>query len=175
MKRFLKLSLVLLTLVLFNKHAYSCDALNIEIGSQISKASEVLDFLDEHENNYADEDNTVRYDAYTSLYCPDLELDNTKLQVFVYDSKIVGIKLVTYNPDIEKNQIYEYAKNKYGNLNDEVTKEGWTGYRILKSGNDSILYGKHETMYGIYEELDISTEELVDYTMDEEGVIEDNI
>ena len=175
MKSFLKLSLVLLTLVLFNKHAYSCDALNIEIGSQISKASEVLDFLDAHEDNYADEDNTVRYDAYTSLYCPDLELDNTKLQVFVYDSKIVGIKLVTYNPDIEKNQIYEYAKNKYGNLNDEVTKEGWTGYRILKSGNDSILYGKHETMYGIYEELDISTEELVDYTMDEEGVIEDNI
>ena len=53
MKSFLKLSLVLLTLVLFNKHAYSCDALNIEIGSQISKASEVLDFLDEHyQENY---------------------------------------------------------------------------------------------------------------------------
>ena len=110
-----------------------------------------------------------------SLYCPDLELDNTKLQVFVYDSKIVGIKLVTYNPNIAKNQIYKYAKNKYGNLDDEVTREGWTGYRILKSGNDSILYAKHETMHGIYEELDISTEELVDYTMGEEGVIEDNI
>ena len=66
-------------------------------------------------------------------------------------------------------------KNKYGNLDDEVTREGWTGYRILKSGNDSILYAKHETMHGIYEELDISTEELVDYTMGEEGVIEDNI
>ena len=50
---------------------------------------------------------------------------------------------------------------------DEVKKKNWTGYKMISSGGRIILYQKIKEIDGTYESLDISTEELIDYTVGE--------
>lgn len=168
MKNFLKLIVLILTLVSFNKHAFSCNAIkNVSIGENFSKSSDILDFIDGHIAEDYDESITVEYETDTAEYCPNSGLDNTILKVFIYQSKIAGIRLETWNPDVEKNKIYEFVKNHYGNIDEEAKKENWTGYKDVSSGGRKLLYAKIEDLNGIIETLDITTEELMDYTVGE--------
>ena len=52
MKNFLKLIILVVSLFSFNKNVFSCDALNVSIGEDVSKASEVLDFRDKAFDTY---------------------------------------------------------------------------------------------------------------------------
>ena len=159
---------LILTLVLFNKSAFSCDAIkNVQLGEDFSRSSEILDFIDIHIPENYDEGVTVEYQSDTADYCPDIGLDNTILKVFIYQSKIAGIRLETEDPNIEENKIYEYASSVYGAIDNEVKKKNWTGYKMISSGGRIILYQKIKEIDGIYESLDISTEELIDYTVGE--------
>ena len=166
MKNFLKLIVLILILVLFNKSAFSCDAIkNVSVGENFSKSSEILYFIDGHIEEDYDESITVEYQSDTADYCPDSGLDNTILKVFIYQSKIAGIRLETWDPDIEKNKIYEFVKNHYGNIDEEPKGENWVGYKDASTGGIKILYAKIERSNGIVETLDITTEELMDYTV----------
>ncbi|SVC32081.1 uncharacterized protein METZ01_LOCUS284935 [marine metagenome] len=167
MKNFLKLIVLIVTLASFNKHAFSCDSLNVTIGDDFSKVTDILDFIDDYEAENYEEGTTAEYEAHTAIYCPDSGLDNTIIKVFIYQSKIAGIRLETEDPNIEENKIYEYASSVYGAIDDEVKKKNWTGYKMISSGGRIILYQKIKEIDGIYESLDISTEELIDYTVGE--------
>ena len=123
MKNFLKLIVLIVTLVSFNKHAFSCDSLNVTIGENFSKVTDILDFIDGQEEENYEEGTNVEYEGHTAIYCPDSGLDNTIIKVFIYQSKIAGIRLETENPDIEENKIYEYANSVYGAIDDEVKKK----------------------------------------------------
>ena len=167
MKNFLKLIVLIVTLVSFNKHAFSCDSLNVTIGDDFSKVTDILDFIDDYEAENYEEGTTAEYEDHTAIYCPDSGLDNTIIKVFIYQSKIAGIRLETEDPNIEENKIYEYASSVYGAIDNEVKKKNWTGYKMISSGGRIILYQKIKEIDGIYESLDISTEELIDYTVGE--------
>ena len=167
MKNFLKLIVLIVTLVSFNKHAFSCDSLNVTIGDDFSKVTDILDFIDDYEAENYEEGTTAEYESHTAIYCPDSGLDNTIIKVFIYQSKIAGIRLETEDPNIEENKIYEYASSVYGAIDEEVKKKNWTGYKMISSGGRIILYQKIKEIDGIYESLDISTEELIDYTVGE--------
>jgi len=167
MKNFLKLIVLIVTLASFNKHAFSCDSLNVTIGDDFSKVTDILDFIDDYEAENYEEGTTVEYEDHTAIYCPDSGLDNTIIKVFIYQSKIAGIRLETEDPNIEENKIYEYASSVYGAIDNEVKKKNWTGYKMISSGGRIILYQKIKEIDGIYESLDISTEELIDYTVGE--------
>jgi len=167
MKNFLKLIVLIVTLVSFNKHAFSCDSLNVTIGDDFSKVTDILDFIDDYEAENYEEGTTAEYEGHTAIYCPDSGLDNTIIKVFIYQSKIAGIRLETEDPNIEENKIYEYASSVYGAIDNEVKKKNWTGYKMISSGGRIILYQKIKEIDGIYESLDISTEELIDYTVGE--------
>ena len=174
MKNFLKLILLVVSLFSFNKNAFSCDALNVSIGEDVSKVSEVLDFIEDYVKEDYDEYTTVEYQDNTMYYCPDLGLDNTVLKVFIHQSKLAGIRLETWDPNLEKNNIYEYANNIYGELDNEVIKDDWIGYKDISSGGKIIYYSKYKEIDGTYETLDISTEELIDLTIGEDVVQADN-
>ena len=45
------------------------------------------------------------------------------IKVFIYQSKIAGIRLETEDPIIEENKIYEYASSVYGAIDEEVKKK----------------------------------------------------
>jgi hypothetical protein len=165
---------LILTLVLFNKSAFSCDALkNAKLGEDFSKSSEILDFIDTHLPENYDEDATVVYEASTADYCPDMGLDNTTLKVFIYDSKIAGMRLETLDLEVQKNEIYKFVKNYYGNIGKEP-KKNWTGYKDVSSGGNKLFYAKmrdnNGIVGGIIETFDISTEELINYTISEDIV-----
>lgn len=170
MKNFLKLILIAMSLFSFNKNAFSCDALNISIGEDFSKASEVIDVIEEYVKEDYEEYATVEYEDNTMYYCPDIGLDNTVLKVFIYESKVAGIRLETWDPSIEKNKIYEYAKSVYGNLEAEVKGDDWIGYKDISSGGKKIYYSKHKEIDGTYETLDISNEELIRFTVGEDVI-----
>tara|TARA_B100000029_G_scaffold516204_1_gene627630 strand:- start:985 stop:1509 length:525 start_codon:yes stop_codon:yes gene_type:complete len=170
MKNFLKLILIAMSLFSFNKNAFSCDALNISIGEDFSKASKVIDVIEEYVKEDYEEYVTVEYEDNTMYYCPDIGLDNTILKVFIYESKLAGIRLETWDPSIEKNKIYEYAKTVYGNLEAEVKGDNWTGHKDISSGGKKIFYSKYKEIDGTYETLDISNEELIRFTVGEDIV-----
>jgi len=175
MKKYFKFLLVLLTIVFFNKHALSCNALNIEIGSKISQVSEVFPFLEGHEEAYPEETDIVRYDDFASTYCPNSNLDTTMIQIFVYQSTISGIKLTTENPDEENKQIYNYTRDKYSIGNIELLKKGWTGIEVLKYDNDIVIYSKTKGAHGIIEELYISTKDFDQHTNDDGDMIVEGV
>ena len=168
MKNFLKILTILFAILCFNKQAYACDALDIDMGTKISKITNYLDFVYEEEEGTYDEEATLKYRGNTENYCPKLGLDNTVISIFVYDSKVVGIQLETWNPEIKKNQIYEFAKNRYGDMENEVKNENWIGHQDLSMGVKLIHYTKYKDFGEIYESLDISNEEYIDFTLQEE-------
>jgi len=175
MKKYFKFLLVLLTIVFFNKHAFSCDALNVKIGSGISQASEVFPFLEDHEEVYPDEINIVRYDDSASIYCPNSNLDGTMIQIYVFESTISGIKLTTNNPDEDNKQIYNYTRDNYSIGNIELLKKNWTGIEVLKYDNDIVIYSKRKISNVIVEELYISTKDFDQYTHDDGEMIIDGV
>ena len=171
MKNFLKLILLVVSLFSFNKNAFSCDALNITIGEEVSKTSEVLDFIGDYVQEDYDEYTTVEYQDSTIYYCPDIGLDNTILKVFIYQSKIAGIRLETWDIEIQENEIYKFVKNYYGFIDEDAEKKNWVGYKDLSIGDKKLFYAKMKYNNGfadgIMETFDITTEELMDYTVSE--------
>jgi hypothetical protein len=172
MKNFLRLITVILALVLFNKNAFSCDAIkNVSIGEDFSKSLEILDFIDGYTQEDYDENTTVEYQSDTADYCPDMGLDNTILKVFIYESKIAGIRLETWDIEVQENEIYKFVKSYYGTIDEEAKGKNWVGYKDLSIGNNKLLYGKMEhnngIVDGIIESFDITTEELMNYTASE--------
>ena len=53
---------------------------------------------------------------------PKSNLENTYINVFVYKSKVVGIRVETMDVGVKENEIYEFANNTYGNLSQEMKK-----------------------------------------------------
>ena len=67
-----------------------------------------LDFVYEEELDDEDKEfmeSTFKYRDMTEKYCPKMGLENTSISIFVYDSKVVGIQLETWDPNINKNKI----------------------------------------------------------------------
>ena len=179
MKNFFKIFLVLFFGLFSNIQAYGCDALNIEIGTKISKITNYLDFIQEDQlielNNLDDEDkedfeSTFKFRGMTEQYCPKMGLENTSISIFVYESKVAGIQLETWDPNIKKNKIYEYVKNNIGGEIEKIVEEddNWVGHQDLSTGGRVIYYTKYKDYGEIYELLDISNEEYVDFTLQEE-------
>ena len=69
-----------------------------------------------------------------------------------------------------ENEIYEFANNTYGNLSQEMKSKTWFGYKDISVGQDKILYAKQKEFNGTIETLDISTEELIDFTVGEDVI-----
>jgi hypothetical protein len=175
MKNFLRLITVILTLVSFNKNAFSCDAIkNVSIGEDFSKYSEILDFIDVYNQEDYDEGTTVEFQSNTADYCPDMGLDNTILKVFIYESKIAGIRLETWDMEAQENEIYKFVKNYYGTIDEEVKRKNWVGYKDVSIGNNKLFYAKMKYNNGIddgiVESFDITNEELMDYTVSENTI-----
>ena len=173
MKNFLRLITVILALVSFNKNAFSCDAIkNVTIGEDFSKYSEILDFINVYNPEDYDEGTTVEFQSNTADYCPDMGLDNTILKVFIYQSKIAGIRLETWDIEVQENEIYKFVKNYYGTIDEEAKKKTWLGFKDISIGSNKLFYAKMKyndgIADGIMESFDITNEELMDYTVSED-------
>ena len=161
---------IIFVLILFTNNSFACDALKLT-GTSVSKAQNTFFIIDGYSEEDFDEWSTIQYVGYTADYCPKSNLENTYINVFVYKSKVVGIRVETMDVGVKENEIYEFAKNTYGNLSQDVKNKNWFGYKDISVGQDKILYAKNKDFNGTIETLDISTEELIDFTVGEEVIL----
>ena len=161
--------LIIFVFILFTNNSLACDALKLT-GTKVSSAKKTFFIIDGYSEEDFDEWNTVQYMGYAADYCPKSNLENSYIHVFVYQSKIVGIRLETMDVGVNENEIYKFAKVTYGNLSKEVENKNWFGYKDISVGQDKILYAKTKDYNGTIETLDISTEELIDFTIGEEVI-----
>jgi|TARA_B110000438_G_C15773504_1_gene633000 hypothetical protein len=140
--------------------------LSVPIGTPVTTAENTFTFL----RNYNAEifgKKTVRYKSYAIDYCEGSNLENADLEVIVYDSKIAGINIVTSDPEI-KNEIYEFVKNNISDPGEEVKSDNWIGYKDLSIGSLVMIYNKMEMIGKVFELLEITNSEMMDYRSDEQ-------
>ena len=162
--------LIIFVFILFTNNSLACDALRLT-GTKVSTAQKTFFIIDGYSEEDFDEWNTVQYMGYAADYCPKSNLENSYIHVFVYQSKIVGIRLETMDVGVNEYEIYKFAKFTFGNLSKEVENKNWFGYKDISVGQDKILYAKTKDYNGTIETLDISTEELIDFTIGEEVIL----
>ena len=153
---------------IFNS-SFACQLLNVPIGSNITSAAAIFDFLDDYNQETYGENNSAIYEDYAADFCDGSDLKETDLEVLVYQSKIAAINLI--NSDQENNNlIYEFVKNFIKDPGKQIKNKTWTGYVNLSIGNLIITYSKTNVRGEIFEYLEISNPEMFDYTIDEEVI-----
>ena len=93
--------LIIFVFILFTNNSLACDALRLT-GTKVSTAQKTFFIIDGYSEEDFDEWNTVQYMGYAADYCPKSNLENSYIHVFVYQSKIVGIRLETMDVGVNE-------------------------------------------------------------------------
>jgi len=161
-----KIFIKFLFFLFFISHSYACPLLTVPIGSPVSVAQNTFNFLQNYNSELFGTNISVRYKAYAIDYCEGSSLENADLEVIVYDSKVAGINVISSTSEI-KNEIYEFVKNNIGDPGDEVKSDNWIGYKNLSIGSLIMMYSKMEIFGEVFELLEITNSEMMDYRSDE--------
>ena len=140
--------------------------LTVPIGSPVSDAQNTFNFLKGYNAELFGTKISVRYKVYAIDYCEDSGLENADLEVIVYDAKIAGINIISSTSEI-KNEIYEFVKNNIGDPGNEAKDDNWIGYKNLSIGSLIMMYSKMEIRGEVFELLEITNSEMIDYRSDE--------
>ena len=161
-----KISIKFLFFLFFISHSYACPLLSVPIGSPVSVAQNTFNFLKGYNAELFGTKESVRYKVYAIEYCEGSNLENADLEVIIYDSKIAGINIISSTSEI-KNEIYEFVKNNIGDPGDEVKNDNWIGYKNLSIGSLIMMYSKMKILGDVFEVLEITNSEMIDYRSDE--------
>ena len=74
---------------------------------------------------------------------------------------------ISSDPDF-KNEVYEFVKNNISDPGDEVKRDNWIGYKDLSIGSLIMIYSKIEMIGKVFEFLEITNSEMMDYTSSDE-------
>ena len=151
----------------FTGHSYACALLQVPIGTPVSVAKQTFDFLDSYNSQTYGKDMSARYLNYAIDYCENSPLENADLEVIVYDSKIAGINLISSDSEFKK-EIYEFTKYNITDPGEEFSNENHLGYKDISIGGLLIFYTRLELRDEIVEVLEITNNQMSDYTIGEE-------
>ena len=160
---------VLFLVLLLPNYSFACGLLQVPIGSQVVTASETFDFLDLYNSEAYGENFSAKYVYSASEYCEGSALENSDLEVIVYDSRIAGINLISAEYNIKK-EIYEFVKVNINDPGKEFSDENYIGHKDLSIGSLVVFYSRSKTNRGIVEMLEISNKEMMDYVIGEEVI-----
>ena len=160
-----KILLNLIFFLFFSNYSYACSLLQVPIGTTVDVAKNTFDFLDLHNSQAYGKNASVLYRSYAIDYCDGSSLENADLEVIVYNSKIASINL--FSDSEYKNEVYEFTKNYISNPGDEVQNDGWTGFKDLSVGGLIMFYSKTKIGKDIFEVLEISNQEMINFPADE--------
>ncbi len=164
-----KLFLKILFLIFFSSSSFACPLLSVDIGTPVRDAQNTFEFLMLYKSELFEKGHSAKYQAYAADYCENSNLENTDLEVIIYDSKVAGINLISTDSEI-KNEIYNFVKNNISDPGSEAEKENWVGYKDLSLGNLVIMYSKISIRDEIFEVLEITNPQMMDYTTGEEVI-----
>ena len=136
------------------------------IGTPVTTAQNTFSFLKSYNPELFGTKISVRYTNWAIDYCEGSSLENAELEVIVYDSKIAGINIISSDSEI-KNEIYEFVKNNIGDPGDEAKNDNWIGYKDLSIGSLIMVYSKMKIRGGVFELLEITNSQMIDYRSDE--------
>ena len=156
---------ILLLFFVANK-SLACQLLNVPIGSNVNSAVTIFEFLDGHNNDVYGDEFSAKYEDYALDYCEGSSLENSDLEVIVYNSKIAGINLINSHNE-NRNEIYEFVKNFISDPGSEAKNKSWIGYKNLSIGSLIMMYSKMEIIGEVFELLEITNSEMIDYRSDE--------
>ena len=173
-----KIFVFILLSFFYTNFSKACDLLNVPIGSNVKNASAVFAFLEDYDPEIYNEDMAVRYKDFANYYCEGYNLDNTNLEVIIYNSKVAAINLIMSEPNI-KNELYEFTKNHINDLGSEAKEDNWLGYVDLSIGDLYIVYSKVKYYddginNNVIEVLEIGNVEMEDYIASGENIVEGN-
>ena len=151
----------------FTSHSYACALLQVPIGTPVSVAKGTFDFLDSYSSQTYGKNTSARFSNYAIDYCENSPLENADLEVIVYDSKIAGINLISSDSEFKK-EIYEFTKYNITDPGEEFSNENYLGYKDISIGGLLILYTRLELRDEIVEVLEITNNQMSDYTIGEE-------
>ena len=161
-----KIFVKFLFFLFFSSYSFACSILQVPIGSTIDTARNTFDFLDIHNSEAYGKDVSVLYRSYAIDYCEGSSLENVDLEVIVYDSRIASINL--FSDSEFKNEVYNFTKDYISNPGEEAKNEFWTGLKDLSVGGLNIYYSKTKLGEEIFEILEITNQEMINYPVDEE-------
>lgn len=161
MKNFFLFILVYLSLL---NNSFACGLLNVPIGTPVSTAVQTFEFLTNYDAESVEEDYSIKYLDYAIDYCEDGGFIETEIEVIVFDSKIAAINLVSSD---EKNEVYNFTKNRINDPGIEAQKKDWQGIIDLSVGDLIIIYGKYLKNNIIYESLEITNSDMRNYVYGE--------
>ena len=162
MKRILVKALLFLFL---SSYSLACSILQVPIGSTVDNAKDTFDFLDIHNSEAYGKDVSVLYRNYAIDYCEGSPLENVDLEVIVHDSRIASINL--FSDSEFKNEVYDFTKNFISDPGEDAKNENWTGLKDLSIGGLNVYYSKTKLGEEIFEILEITNEEMINYPTDE--------
>ena len=160
-----KIFVKFLFFLFFSSYSFDCSILQVPIGSTIDTARNTFDFLDIHNSEAYGKDVSVLYRSYAIDYCEGSSLENVDLEVIVYDSRIASINL--FSDSEFKNEVYNFTKDYISNPGEEAKNEFWTGLKDLSVGGLNIYYSKTKLGEEIFEILEITNQEMINYPVDE--------
>ena len=156
----------ILLFLFFSSPVFACDLLQVPIGTSINTAQTKFEFLDAHNADLYEKEASVKYLAAAIDYCEGSQLENADLEVIVYDSKIAGINILSWDPEI-KNEVYEFTNNFISSLDPDL-KNDKVGINDISIGSLLIVYSKYNLRDQIQEILEITNKELRDFTYGEQ-------
>ena len=160
-----KIFVKFLFFLFFSSYSFACSILQVPIGSTIDTARNTFDFLDIHNSEAYGKDVSVLYRSYAIDYYEGSSLENVDLEVIVYDSRIASINL--FSDSEFKNEVYNFTKDYISNPGEEAKNEFWTGLKDLSVGGLNIYYSKTKLGEEIFEILEITNQEMINYPVDE--------
>ena len=147
--------------ILFSSLSLSmaCEFLKEQIGIPVSNIIDKYEYLDE-----PSDDNDPKILTYSKIYtsdtlCKNSQLENTFINVFIREGKIIGTELSGMPGEAKDNRILNFAKTNLGYTTDQVINDKWIGAINMSTIVNMVLYGRVQDFNGIYEQLIISKED----------------
>ena len=134
----------------------ACEFLKEQIGTSVSSIIDKYEYLDE-----PPDDNDPKILTFSKIYesdslCENSQLENTFINVFIREGKIIGIELSGMPGEAKDNRILNFAKTNLGYTTDQVINDEWIGAINMSSIVNMVLYGRVQDYDEIYEQLIIT-------------------
>ena len=121
MKKLVKFFLII-SFTLTSWSSYACDFLNVPIGTNLNNLNDRYKGLVEIDEEETD-DTVYKFIYRAKDLCPEEELSNSYLLVFVQNLKLLGMRIEILHDDLEKKDIYNFTTSNIGTMHDRVGKK----------------------------------------------------
>ena len=145
-------ALIVLVLVPFF-HINSANAecnFGLMLGDDVSKAEAKYGSADEISENLSSITATIED------ICPGNNLGNSTVEMQFLINQLVSFSIIVtngqYNAESKKMLLYKYVEQNYGKINSSKKPSDWTGFKVWRKGEKTIVYKKMYDLGSILEE-----------------------